>query len=137
MFTVTNGDERVAECSCCNRPVYKGLGELQSSEALLAEYAYRWPEGHEGKFTLAIRIYDKEGNPAKGVAVLRGWKENGGVAFSVLDPEDSPWQDFGTAGPVLRREQVLLPSFKTRLFEFADEIVRDDDRLSRRLAACE
>ena len=55
------GQETQEACPCCGRPIYLGHGVLASAEKELADYWYRWPEGHGKQFMIAISRCDDEG----------------------------------------------------------------------------
>ena len=129
---VPDGEEHATTCSCCGRPVYEGCGELQSQDSLIADYWYRWSEGHEGRFTLAVGLYDQHGERLGQVAVLSTRIADGNIIYTVLEPADSPWTDFGPFGSVLSREQALaLPN----LFNVVDAISANESRVSARILA--
>ena len=133
---IPDGEEQTASCSCCGRPVYEGCGELQSEATLLADYWYRWSEGHEGRFTLAVSSYDDRGERAGGVAVVSGHVTDTDIIYSVLDPEDSPWADFGDFGQVLTRSEALHGPTNNNLFSVVDAVVANESRISSRILAC-
>ena len=132
VVTVPDGEEQASTCSCCGRPVYEGCGELQSPDSLIADYWYRWSEGHEGRFSLAVGLYDEDETRLGQVAVLSTRIEDGNIVYTVLEPADSPWTDFGPFGSVVTREQALsMPN----LFNIVDAISANEPRLSTRILA--
>jgi len=133
MNVVKNGEETSDNCSCCNALIYKGLGELQSNNKIIAEYAYRWPQGHKELFSLAIHFYDDNEKPIHGVIAIRGWIENEGINYGVLEPEDSPWGDVGKSGPILTREDSFSLIGKKKVFDIASSIVTNESRINNRI----
>ena len=132
---IPGGEEQESECSCCGRPIYSGYGELQTDTVALADYWYRWPEGHAGRFTLAVAIRDELGEPVEqgGVVVLSARVDSDNIVYSVLRPEDSPWDDFGAYGRVIDRETALARAGSTNLFSIVDAISANERRLSSRI----
>ena len=133
---VPDGEEHTTSCSCCGRPVYEGCGELQSDTALVADYWYRWSEGHEGRFTLAVSGCGDSGERMGGVAVVSGRVTDTDVIYSVLEPEDSPWTDFGEFGQVLTRDEALHGPLSSNLFNVVDAVVANESRISSRILSC-
>jgi hypothetical protein len=129
------GDETTEACPCCGRPIYEGRGVLTSADHDLADYWYRWSEGHEGRFDLAVSPCDDAGAPRGGVAVLSARLEAGNIIYLVVEPEDSPWKGTATA-PVLRRAQALDSNLMPDLFALVDAIAANDRRLSKRISEC-
>ena len=111
--------------------MYEGCGELQSHDSVIADYWYRWSEGHEGRFTLAVGLY-AHGERLGQVAVLSSRITDGNIIYTVLEPTASPWTDFGPFGSVVPREQALaLPN----LFNVVDAIAANESRISTRVLA--
>ncbi len=122
-----------AACSCCGRPIYEGAGELQSNGTAVASYWYRWSEGHEGRFTLAIGRRGPGGVSKAGVAVVAARIEGDSLIYRVLDPDDSPWKHFSDFGPPLTRDQALADELRGRVFELVDLIAAREARISDRI----
>ena len=134
---IPDGEEHESACSCCGRPVYSGCGELHSDVAALADYWYRWSEGHEGRFTMAVAIRDELGEPVEngGVVVLSGRVDPENIVYSVLSPADSPWAGFGAYGHVIDRDAALANAGPTNLFNIVDAISANEKRLASRVLA--
>lgn len=120
-------------CACCNRPVYDGHGWLMSGKRSLAAFWYQWPEGHEGKFVLAIARFDDAEHLIPGVAFVSAEIKDEALRYSVCEPEQSPWADFGPFGAVATRESALQD--RDWLFSLVDAITANDPRLSSRILA--
>jgi len=135
---IPDGEEHESACSCCGRPIYSGYGELHTDTAALADYWYRWAEGHEGRFTLAVAIRDESGEPVEdgGVFVISGRVDPESIVYSVLEPDDSPFGDFGAYGRVIDRETALANAGATNLFNLVDAISENERRLSSRILSC-
>jgi hypothetical protein len=99
----------------------------------VARYWYRWSEGHEGRFALAIAS-DDAAIPA-GVGVVRAEIRDGSIVYTVLDPVDSPWISFEEFDPHLTRKELLTPQCQPVFFELIDLIVAREPRLSSRILA--
>ena len=129
------GNELTTPCTCCGRPVPRGTGELATTERALADYWYQWPEGHEGRFSIAVCPRGDDGEPVegRGVIVVSGRVAADGIHYSVSDPKDAPWADFGAYGPVLSRKDALEGPFSGDLFTYIDAIAANEKRLSSRI----
>ena len=129
------GDETTGTCGCCGRPTHTGAGELLSEARALADYWYQWPEGHEGRFCLAICPRGRDGQPVAGagVAVLSAYQTSGDIVYTVLEPEESPWSDFGAFGPVLPRAAALSGQWEWGLFAIVDAVAANEARLASRI----
>ena len=134
--TVSNGEEHTDSCKCCGRPIYQGCGELRTEGKTLVDYWYRWSEGHEGRFALAVCPRSDNGEPSVGVVVMSGWLDSEGIHYAVLEPNDSPWPAFGAFGPILSRKQALEGPIAQDLFGLVDAIVANERRLSSRILSC-
>jgi hypothetical protein len=132
VFVATpDGDEYETKCTCCGRPIYWGYGWLESGRAPLAAYWYQWSEGHEGRFCLAIARFDEEEHLVPGVVCVRAWVHSNSIHYSVLEPPDAPWSDFGKFGAAAGREEALTD--KSRVFELVDAIAANEKRISSRI----
>jgi hypothetical protein len=131
LIAVPDGDEESAECACCGRPLYSGGGTLENDAAVFAEYFYQWSEGHQGRFTLAIKPIDEDGESEAAVAVIDARLSEGNLVYGVLEPEDSPW-DFGESR-VMSRAEALEDFGASKLFELVDAVASKEDRLSSRV----
>jgi hypothetical protein len=127
------GEETQEACSCCGRPVYLGHGVLASERNDLANYWYRWSEGHDKRFVLAIRPCNERGTPGSRVAVVSGRVESENLVYSLVDPQDSPWSDSNEFGSVLSRASVLEGPLAAEVFALVDAITENERRLSSRI----
>jgi hypothetical protein len=136
--TVARETEVTRKCDCCGRPIYLGCGELTSGGRALADYWYQWAEGHEARFYLAVSPRDSSGNCVEdaGVSVLSARIDAADLVYSVIEPEQSPWSDFGAFGKVLPRDEVLNSSDSNSLFLFVDAIAANEPRLAARILEC-
>jgi hypothetical protein len=135
--TKPDGDEAVEACRCCGRPIYEGRGVLESTGGDLADYWYRWSEGHEARFLLAISPCSDLGEPRGGVAVVSGRIDRDNIVYSVVEPVDSPWAGTKLFGPILSREDALNGSLVPDLFQLVDAIAANEQRLSARILECQ
>jgi hypothetical protein len=133
MWTEAFGEETESTCACCGRPVYEGQGVLASESAELAEYGYRWADGHESRYTLGICPLDEAGNLHIGLAVISARSDGESLIYTVLDPEDSPWGDSEEMGAVLSRKQLLEERVIPKLFELVDAIASREPRIYSRI----
>lgn len=129
-YATPEGIETETICGCCSTRVCSGLGWLESDHTEIAAYWYEWPEGHAGRFYLAIARFE-EGILVPGVAAIAGAVGTELVSFTALDPKESPWPDFGDFGLPLSRNQVLADS--RRVFDLADAISAKDHRIASRI----
>lgn len=129
------GDEQTFACSCCGRPIYAGAGDIRSAEGGIADYWYRWSEGHQGLFHLAVHLRGTDGEPVEdgGVIVLSGQVDAENIVYSVVEPERSPWADFGAYGAAIGRSQALENAGTTGLFDIVDSIAANEHRISSRI----
>jgi len=132
---VPDGDEHTQACSCCGRAIYQGGGDLRSGNLGLADYWYRWSEGHQGRFHLAIHVRGQGGEPIEngGVVVIAGRIDSENIVYFVAEPADSPWQDFGAYGSVISREKALEQAESNGLFDIVDAVAANETRLSSRI----
>jgi hypothetical protein len=130
---VPSGDETTDRCPCCQRPIYEGVGELQSDVGSIAMYWYRWPEGHAGRFTLAVGRISVHGDPISGVLIVVASVDADQITYTVLDPEDSPWSGFGSFGGPLTRAEALSEDNRSTLFALVDAIAANERRISSRI----
>jgi hypothetical protein len=128
-----DGQEKQEHCSCCGRSIFLGRGVLASAENDLADYWYRWPEGHGKQFTLAISPCNVRDEPTGGVAVISGRLENENLVYSVVEPENSPWPDSNIFGQILSRKAVLEGPLGSEVFALVDAITANEPRLSSRI----
>jgi hypothetical protein len=132
--TVSEGEEFATNCDCCGRPIYWGMGWLESESRTLAAYWYQWSEGHQGLFRLAVARFDDEENLVAGVAQISGQVDSKDIRYSILDADDYPWDDFGSFGPVISRAQAL--EHEGWIFNLVDAIAANERRLSSRILEC-
>lgn len=125
------GDEYVTSCSCCGRPVQWGHGWLVSEERSLAAFWYRWSEGHQGRFDLAVARFDERDVLVPGVVCLQAQIEGQSLIYGVLEPSAAPWSNFGAFGPIEERSAALQDG--ARVFSLVDAITANDGRLSVRI----
>ena len=130
---VPSGDETADHCPCCQRPIYEGAGELQSEAGTIAVLWYRWPEGHQGRFTLAVGRISVHGDPIPGVLVVVASVDAEQITYTALDPEDSPWSGFGSFGDPLTRSEALSEENRSTLFALVDAIAANERRISGRI----
>jgi hypothetical protein len=128
-----DGEEYETQCACCGRPIYWGYGWLSSGETSLAAYWYQWSEGHQGRFCLAVARFDEDDCLIPGVACVSGRLQSGSIHYSILNPEDSPWESFGSFGPPADRATALEE--KGEIFSLIDLITANENRISSRIIA--
>jgi hypothetical protein len=130
-------EETTSYCTCCGRPIYEGNGVLTApnADSDLADYWYQWSEGHGKRFVLAVSLCDQDENPRSGVVVLSANVDALNIAYTVLEPSESPWA--GTdMFPILTRAAVLSGAHTSELFSVVDAISVNDKRLSSRILEC-
>ena len=132
VWTEPQGEESESICACCDRLLHEGEGVLISESGDLADYAYRWADGHESRFSLAVSACDEHGEPC-GLAVVSCRSDGESLIYSIVEPADSPWPDNDVFGPVLSRHQILVEKLVPSLFNLVDAITTNDDRISSRI----
>ena len=124
------GEELVAPCRCCGRSVYQGSGSIVQRTDVVADYWYSWSDGHDGRFTLAVRW----GEPRKErIVVVACQPKQTGVEMSILDPQQNPWPRLASIGRVMARAEAVMDPDHPKYFEFLDAVVISERRLSDRL----
>ena len=126
------GEEQTDSCPDCGRAIHEGEGILVGDGVDMAWYAYRWSEGHDARFSLAVAGVT-DGHMRDGFVVLSASLRGGNLAFSVMEEAESPWGDSEQLGRVLSREEALEGPLYPDLFPLADAIVAHDTRLSGRI----
>ena len=130
--TEPRGDEEIESCPDCGRSIYEGMGILIRDGSDLATYAYRWSEGHESRFSLAIAGVT-DGVMRDGFVVVSSHSVGDDLHFSVVDPADAPWGDTEEFGRVLNRNEALNGSSYPDLFDLVDAITQYEPRLVSRI----
>lgn len=135
VVVVPEGEEHLSSCSCCGRPIYSGCGELEAEGTTIADYWYRWSEGHQGRFNLAIAFRDSKGEPVEdgGVVAIAVRIDSGNIIYTVQEPEEAPWSDFGAYGRVMSRALALREAQATNLFNIAGAVSANERRISTRV----
>lgn len=115
--------------------MHTGAGDLLLHGRPIADYWYQWTDGHEGRFYIAVCPRDPNGEPIEGagVVVISAYQDDENVIYSVLEPADSPWSDFGAYGPVLSRATALGSDWSPGLFELVDAVAAKEPRLAARI----
>jgi len=130
---IPDDEEVMKSCPCCGKPVFSACGGLQIDGEEIAGYWYRWSEGHEGRFEIALAWGDEEGY----VATAWGRASLEGIQYGINEVADSPWGDMSDYGRHLgRAELLILDAAKARFFEFADLIAAHEPNLSKRIKSC-
>ena len=133
--TDTVDAESTSACACCGRSVYEGTGWLLRGDDEVACYLYRWAEGHEVAFSLAV-AGTKDGYMRPGFVAVSCRQKGGDMSFSVAEAADSPWQDSESFGPVLSRQEALDSNgLYPDLWHLVDTIVALEPRLAQRISA--
>jgi hypothetical protein len=65
--------------------------------------------------------------------VLSGQLNAEAIVYSVVEPMDAPWSDFGAFGTVIDRPRALAEAEAADLFNVVDSIVANERRLSSRI----
>ena len=129
-----DGEERRSSCPCCGRPIFAGCGHLEIEGKSRFNYWYRWSEGHEDRFTVAIGFGPLTDGDRGRVVALAGVATQEGIQYSVMEPDASPWgADFGEFGMVLSRREALREAASMQLFAIVDAVAANEKRLSQRL----
>ena len=127
--------EATSACSCCGRSVHQGTGWLLRGEEEAACYRYRWAEGHDVAFSLAV-AGTIEGSMRPGFVAVSCHQKGEDLSYSVTEPADSPWQESESLGPVLSRLEALdANGHYPDLWHLVDTIVQHEPRLAQRISA--
>lgn len=127
---VTDGDESQVQCRHCGRPVYAAAGSVEYDDAPVADYWYRWSDGHEGRFELAVR-FGAAGEER--VVLAQGNVTDGDIQFGLLDPEAS-WPSLSKVGRTLDRNQALADEWHPEFWDFFDAVAELEPRLRAHMA---
>jgi hypothetical protein len=130
--TEPDGVEERSTCPCCGRAAIEGSGFLLSPDRDLASYEYRWIEGHDPEFFLAIVPFDAE-ERLIGLAAVSCTKTSDQLVYHVLDAEDSPWAETDVLRPFLGRDSILRDGAIPNFFALVDSIVAAEARLYNRI----
>lgn len=127
---VPDGEEKVGACTCCARPMYSGCGGIVVDGEEIAGYWYRWSEGHEGRFVIAIAWEENEGY----VATAWGDATSEGISYGIQEIADSPWGEMSDYGRHLSRPELLESiGLRTTFFELVDILAANEPNLSLRI----
>lgn len=128
-------DETSFPCNCCGRPIHEAAGWLRENGDEIACYQYRWSEGHDAAFSMAVAGTTGDVMRPGHVTVSAHWND-GRLRFSVLEPGASAWDDSDDFGPVQSPERALDPSgLYPDLWTLVDAITRAEPRLAERIGA--
>ena len=106
---------------------------MLAGESEKACYMYRWAEGHEVAFSLAVAGTVGE-HMRDGFVAISCRQKDADLSFSVYEPADAPWGDTDDFGPLLSRTQALDPQgFYPDLWELVDRITELEPRLADRI----
>ena len=106
-MTEVVGDEDTSACVCCGRSVYEGIGWLLRGDDEIACYLYRWAEGHEVAFSLAV-AGTKDGYMRPGFVSVSCRQKDGDLSYSVTEPTDSAAYPQGARSRRHRERHVAL-----------------------------
>lgn len=127
---VPDGEEKVGVCTCCARPMYSGCGGIVVDDEEVAGYWYRWSEGHEGRFVIAIAWEENEDY----VATAWGDAAPEGISYGIQEISDSPWGEMSDYGRHLGRQELLESiGLRTTFFELGDILAANESNLSLRI----
>ena len=127
--------ETTSDCVCCGCPTHQGTGWLLRGDDELASYRYRWVEGHDIAFSLAV-AGTESGFMRPGFVAVSCCQKGEDLSYTVIEPPDSPWEDSESLGPVLSRQEALRPNgLYSDLWHLVDTIVEHEPRLAQRIKA--
>lgn len=127
------GHESTEPCTCCGRSIFEGAGWLLRGDKEIANYSYRWSDGHEVAFSLAVAGTNAE-HMRDGFVVVSCRQQDTDLSFSVCEPKDAPWGETQHLGSVLTREQALDPQgLYPDLWSLVDSITELEPRLADRI----
>ncbi|MGB1563190.1 MAG: hypothetical protein ACPHN2_16985 [Sinimarinibacterium flocculans] len=129
------GEEKLSSCPCCGRPIFSGCGTLKAEGVAIADDWYRWPEGHQGQFSLALASRNSGGEPVDdgGVVAIAVRLDGEKIIYTVQEPEEAPWSDFGAYGKLVSRALALREAPVRNLFHIAGAVSANERRISTRV----
>jgi hypothetical protein len=128
------GEGFETSCSCCDRPIHWGHGWLMSEGRSLAAFWFQWPEGHQGRFSLAVARFTHDEQLIPGVISISAEIRDGALRYGIDDINQGLWPDFfDSFGGLAGRDGGLRD--KQLLFALVDAITENDRRLSSRILA--
>lgn len=127
-WTVIEEDEfDPIECSCCGEKIQRLCGRIENEFGEAdADYWLRIPEGHKGKYTIAVSL--SNGGEVR-VASIYGELREDRLIYWIQGRDDAPWLDFGDYGNVMERDEVLNDLYKSLFFDVVDTVAFQDSRL--------
>lgn len=133
MNVIPEIEEVKSSCSCCGRELYSSYGDIVVGDETVAGYWYRWANGHEGRFSLAIQWH----HPELGMRVVALGAEamEEGIRYSLLDPCDSPFGDLSDFGDHLDREKALVQADLVDFWGYVDAVASADPGLAKHIKA--
>lgn len=127
---IPDDKEVIRTCPCCGMSVFSACGGIVIDGEEVAGYWYRWSEGHEGRFEIALAWVNDEAY----VATAWGHTSVEGIQYGVNEVDDSPWGDMSEYGTHLGRQSLLnLPAERGKFFELADTLAVHEPNLSKRI----
>ncbi|MGO4549585.1 hypothetical protein AB4059_00555 [Lysobacter sp. 2RAF19] len=115
--------------------MHQGSGWLLRGDEEIAFYSYRWTDGHEIRFFLAV-AGTASGHMRQGFAVVSCQRLGDDLYYTAVDSEASPWEDSEMMGRVLSREEALDPhGLYPDLWSLTDAIAQHEPRLAQRILA--
>jgi hypothetical protein len=121
--------ERTDPCRCCGRPTRSACGAIIADGREIASYWYRWPEGHEGRFAIAVAWDD--GEPF--VATATAQASRLGIRYGLHEVPECPFGDMSDYGRHVGRSELMsLPAART-FWKFVDVIASHEPNLHPRV----
>ena len=65
--------------------------------------------------------------------MLSAQQDNENLVYSVVEPSNSPWSDFGAFGTVLSRASALASKWEPSLFALVDAVAAKETCLAQRI----
>jgi hypothetical protein len=96
----------------------------------IAIYWYRWPEGHQGLFAIAI-AWEAD---ASYVATTLGEATLDGIRYTALDQSQSPFGDTSEFGVHLDRAELLELPDADVFWSYVDVVAANEPNLMPRIA---
>lgn len=126
--------DRPTRCACCGSVSRTVHGFIYKEGDAYAVYYAGWSEGHPDRgVTMAIAVGEWGEQSDASVRVSVGVEARttaSEIQFAVLDPEQSPWARTDLLGTMLTRPTALAHPMLPAIFELAEHIVTNDERVA-------
>lgn len=131
--TVTQRDERIARCLCCNRPTHAIHGDVAAG-ASNARYTVQWTVGatdHPVKIDLVIGDWSERGTADDRVLVSLALHPGSDGGFMFVDGSGRPSDVRTICRRAIPRAEIVGTPMADQAFALIDAIWRHEPRIER------